>query len=136
MPLLRRHFETIGTKTLDHAEGNLEARHMDEHHARGDFWSTAGDCIYRHHVSPRNQVNAPQEKSFTIPLKYFDLLKQTQTAPECAEEYAFNDYWHADGATLSGERIGRSRFQVPGDHAKLQGLKTLPDLIQSGQKYG
>ena len=81
--------------------------------------------------------NALQEESFTITLKHFDLLKQTQTAPECAEEYAFNDCWHADGATtLSGECIGRSRFQVPGDHAKLQGLKTLPDLIQSGHKYG
>ena len=36
--------------------------------AREDFWSMSGECIYRHHVLPREQLYVPKESSFPIPL--------------------------------------------------------------------
>ena len=38
--------------------------------AKNDFWSIAGDFIYRHHVAPRVKL------SFPIPLKYIALPEQ------------------------------------------------------------
>ena len=71
------------------AEGNLDTRLVgercveptpkqkpkmvsDKESPDGDgvFWSRVGTHTYRHHVSPRNQLFAPQEESFPIPLKY------------------------------------------------------------------
>ena len=39
----------------------------------------AGDYIYRHHVSSRNQLLLHQTESFPIPLTYIDVLRQTET---------------------------------------------------------
>ena len=41
----------------------------DDGEARNDFWSIAGNYIYRHHVEPRVKLYVPREELFHIPLQ-------------------------------------------------------------------
>ena len=50
---------------------------QDDTEAKNDFWSITGDFIYRHHVEPRVKLYMPREESFPIPLKSFDVTRNT-----------------------------------------------------------
>ena len=45
--------------------------------ARDDLWSIEGNFMYRHHVEPGVQLYAPKQESFPIPLKFFDVTRDT-----------------------------------------------------------
>ena len=76
----------------------------------GDVLNKAGDDINRHNVSPHIQLYIPQEDSFPLALKYTDVVRQTQTDLDSAEERAINDNWRTDGATtLSDDWLVRIR---------------------------
>ena len=47
--------------------------------ARNDFWSISCDFIYRHHVEPRVKLYVPREESFSIPVNYIDVTRNTRT---------------------------------------------------------
>ena len=51
----------------------------DAGEATNDFWSTSGNFTYRHHVEPRVKLYSPRGESFSIPLKYIDVSRTTQT---------------------------------------------------------
>ena len=57
----------------------------------------SGNFIYRHHVEPRVKLYSPREKSFTIPLKYIDVIRSTHTDLDGAQEKGIDDYWNVDG---------------------------------------
>ena len=52
----------------------------DNAEAKNDYWSIAGDFIYRHHVEPRAKLYVPKEESFPVPLKYIDATRNTHTS--------------------------------------------------------
>ena len=54
---------------------NLKTHFPDAGEAINDFWSMAGNFIYRHHVEPRVELYSPREESFPIPLKYIDVSR-------------------------------------------------------------
>ena len=53
---------------------------MHDREVRNDYWSIEGNYIYRHHVEPRVQLYVPNEESFTIPLRYNDMVRRTKTS--------------------------------------------------------
>ena len=63
-----------------------------------DFWSMAGNFIYRHHVEPRVKLYSPREESFPIPLKYIDVSRTTHTNLDVKQEKRIDDYWNIDGS--------------------------------------
>ena len=61
---------------LGESEGSLPPPHdsfPDAGEAVNDFWSMAGNFIYRHHVAPRVKLYSPREESFPFPPKYIDV---------------------------------------------------------------
>ena len=75
--------------------------------SKGDFWSIWGDFIYRHHVEPRVKLYVPKEESFLIPLKFFDVIRTTDTSLDVMLEKNIEDYWNAGGyRELSDTRTG------------------------------
>ena len=58
--------------------------------------SMGGDFIYRHHVEPQVQLYVPKEESFSIPPKYIDVTRTTQTNLHVWQEKLINDYWNVD----------------------------------------
>ena len=83
------------------SEGSLPPPHdsfPDAGEAIHDFWSMSGSFIYRHHVEPRVKLYSPREESFTIPLKYIDVSRTTQTNLDVKQEKRIDDYWNIDGS--------------------------------------
>ena len=66
--------------------------------ARNDFWSIAGNFIYRHHVETKVKLYSPREESFPIPLKYTDVSRTTQTNLDVMQESRMDDYWNIEGS--------------------------------------
>ena len=63
---------------LGESEGSLPPPHdsfPDAGEAINDFWSMSGSFIYRHHVEPRVKLYSQREESFSIPLKYIDVIQ-------------------------------------------------------------
>ena len=63
----------------------------------------------------RTSVEAydPDHKIFPIPLKYVDVMRQTQTSVNNVSENIINDLrTEAKGVNLSEERTGTARFQI------------------------
>ena len=85
---------------LGESEGSLPQPHdslPDDGEAIHDFWSMSGNFIY-HHVEPRVKLYSPREESFTIPPKYFDVTRTTQTNLDVKQEKRIDDYWNIDGS--------------------------------------
>ena len=75
----------------------------DDTEARFGLWSISGNHIYRHHVQPRVKLYVPKEGSFPIPLKYFDVVRRTNTTLDVLLESRIDDDWNVDGCReLSG----------------------------------
>ena len=76
-----------------------------------DFWSMAGNFIYRHHVERRVKLYSPREESFPIPLKYIDVSRTTHTNLGDKQEKRIDDFWNIDGARdLSDYWTGFTQF--------------------------
>ena len=54
-------------------------RMMDNLEARSDFWSIEGNYICRHHFEFGVQIRVPKEESFSIPLRYIDVIRKIHT---------------------------------------------------------
>ena len=79
---------------------------LDDAEAKNDFWSIAGDFIYRHHVEPRVKLYMPKEESFPIPLKYVDVTRTTHTSLDLLLEEHIDDYWNVDGERELSDAYG------------------------------
>ena len=51
----------------------------DDAEAKNDFWSIAGDFIYRHHVEASVKLYMPRDESFLVLSKYIDVTRTTHT---------------------------------------------------------
>ena len=81
--------------------------------------------MYRFHVMPRCQLFVPQASFFTIPLKYNDVTRQTESDSDSAAEHTIDDCWNIDGATtLSDDWVVRSRFHFLRPRALFYGRQT------------
>ena len=65
--------------------------------ARHDFWSMSGNFMFRHHVEPRVKLHSPREESCTIPLKYNDVSRTTQSNLDVMQVSRIDDYLNVDG---------------------------------------
>ena len=84
---------------------------QDDAEAKKDFWSIAGDFIYRHHVEPRVKLNMPKEESIPIPLKYIDFTRTTHTSLDVLLQKNIDDNWNVNGEReLSDAWTGFTRF--------------------------
>ena len=101
---------------LGEAEGSLPSLHdsfPDAGEAINDFWSMAGNFIYRHHVEPRVKLYSPREESFLIPLKYIDVSRTTHTNLDVKQEKRIDYYWNVDGSRdLSDPWTGFTQFTL------------------------
>ena len=61
----------------------------------------SGSFIYRHHVEPRVKLYVPREESFSVPLKYIDVTRTTQTSLDVLLEKNIEDYWNVEGEKRS-----------------------------------
>ena len=62
----------------------------------------SGEFIYRHHEEPRLKFYDPDNETFSIPLKYVNVMRQTLTSTNHVSEHMINDLWtEAKGVTLS-----------------------------------
>ena len=61
------------------ADSAEKQREQDDLEAERDFWSISRSFIHRHHVQERQKQHVTQESSFTIPLKFFDVVRLTST---------------------------------------------------------
>ena len=68
----RRIRRTLLSKTLFKM-----TQHATTRKPKNDFWSAAGDVVYRHHVELRVKLYIPRKESFAIPLKYIDVTRNT-----------------------------------------------------------
>ena len=70
--------------------------------------------IYRHHEDTRLKLCDTDNETFPIPVKYADVMRQTQTSIKNVCENIINELWtEAKGVTLSEEWTGTTSFQIP-----------------------
>ena len=96
---------------LGESERSLSPPHdsfPDACEAMNDFWSMAGNFIYRHHVEPRVKHYSPREESFPVPLKYIDVSRTTHTNLDVKQERRIDDYWNIDGSRDLSDPFYRS----------------------------
>ena len=89
------------------------AESTDDAKARADSWSIQGDFIYRHHNEPRVQLHVPKEETFSIPLKYIDVIRSTHTFLDVAQEKRIDDYWNVDSNRNLTKFIPLKRKKLP-----------------------
>ena len=113
---------------LGESEGSLPPPQdslPDAGEAINDFWSMAGNFIYRHHVEPRV---SPREESFPIPLKHIAVSRTTRTNLDVKQERRIDDYWNIDGSRdLSDSWTGFTQFtpleEKPSDGCVWSGVR-------------
>ena len=84
----RRNSKTSwSSKTIINSGENLEREddvEIEDGDRKGinteDSWSMSGEFIYRHHEEHRLKPYDPDNETFPIPLKYVDVMRQTQTS--------------------------------------------------------
>ena len=74
----------------------------DDADARADFWSSQGDCTYRHHNEPRVQLYVPKEETFACSTKYIDVTGSTHTDLDVLQEKRI------DGSVDSSRHLSNS----------------------------
>ena len=87
--------ESDGSQPLDTLTDDCEALN--------DFWTIAGNYIYRHQVEPRVELNVPNVESFPIPLESIDVVRRTNTTLDVLLESRIDDYWNIDGGWALSE---------------------------------
>ena len=86
---------------LGESEGSLPPPHdsfPDAGEAMNYFWSMSGNFIYRHHIEPRVKLYSPGKGIFSVPLKYSDVSRTTNTNLDVKQERRIDDYWNIDGS--------------------------------------
>ena len=96
-----RQYDPVGSEDLSeelqrNSEEPQTAETKEDAEARNDFWSIAGDFIFRHHVEPRVHLYVPKEESFPIPLKYIEMTRTTHTNLDVLQENRIDDNWKVD----------------------------------------
>ena len=72
-----------------------------------------GEIIYRHHEEPGLKRYDPDNETFLIPLKYVNVMRQTQATMKNVSENVIIDIWtEAKGVKLSEGWTGTTRFQI------------------------
>ena len=62
-------------------------------------------------MEPRDELHAPREESFPVPLKYIDVTRTTHTSLDVLLEKHIEDYRNVDGGKeLSDAWTGFTRF--------------------------
>ena len=75
--------------------------------------STSGVFIYRHHEELRLKFYDSDNETFPIPLKYVDVMRETQNNINNVSEHLINDLWtEAKRVTLAEEWTGTTKFQI------------------------
>ena len=101
---------------LGESEGSFPQPHdslPDAGEAMNDFWSMSGSFKYRHHVEPRGTLYSPREESFSIPVKYIDVIRITHTNLDVKQEKRIDDYWNIDvSRDMSDPWTGFTRFTL------------------------
>ena len=80
-----------------------------------DYWSTNGDILTRHHITPRDSLFVPHEGECPLPLKYLDSFRHTELKNEYGEvERRDNDVWtsEADATKVSYWFTGKTVFDI------------------------
>ena len=96
---LVRHRPIQGESNIDflgESEGSLPQPQdslPDAGEGINDFWSMAGNFIYRHQVEPRVKLYSPRKESFPLPL-----TRTTHTNLDVKQEKRIDDYWNIDGS--------------------------------------
>ena len=83
---VRRERESFSGDSHDEAEESQPTESRDDAEVCKDFLSVHGDFIYRHHIEPRVKLYVLKEETFPIPLKYFDVMRSTNTDLDIAQE--------------------------------------------------
>ena len=78
---------------------------------RGDR-AGMGNCEQDLKKLHRSPLDVPNEDTFSVPLRYVDVRRQTRTSIDNASEHTLNDYWNAESEKLSEEWIATRRFQT------------------------
>ena len=112
--------EGAQAKQAEVAQQHAERQKLNLCTKAEDYWTTSGDCITRHHRTPRRDLFIPTEDEFAIPLKYIDILRITQTDLSTRAEKRVDDLWTADegNSKLSNLWAGYARFVVIGPKPK------------------
>ena len=63
--------------------------------------------VYRHHVSPREQLHVPTESSFPIPPTYTDVVRKTKSNLDILAESSIDDRWNIDEHGSSLRKLER-----------------------------
>ena len=70
----------------------------------------SADLSYRHHEEPRLSIYDSDDDTLPIPLKYVDVMRQTQKSTNDVSENTFSDFRTEANVTLSEEWTGTTRF--------------------------
>ena len=68
-------------------------RSVEKEGSSQDSWSMSGDFMYRHHEDPRVTLYEPDDKTFPVPLKHIDVMRQAETLIDYVPENTTNDIW-------------------------------------------
>ena len=61
----------------------------------------------------RTKLYIPDEATFTIPMTFVDVMRQTRTSIGNASEHTLTDFWNDERTVFfSEEWIGTTRFQM------------------------
>ena len=73
----------------------------------------SGECTDRYHEEPRLKFYDSDDETFPIPLKYVDVMRQTQLCLNNVSENIINDLWtEATGVNIPEEWTGTARFLI------------------------
>ena len=95
-------------------ERNLE-REDDVEVDKGDKRGMHNRILVFHEwrIYPYLKLYDPDNETFPIPVKYVDLMRQTQTSTNSVSEPIINDIWtEAKGINFSKEWAGTTRFHI------------------------
>ena len=85
----------------------------DDRKARYDFWTIAGNYVYRHHVEPRVKLHVKEEESFPISLQHFDVVRRTNATLDVLLESRIDDYLNVEAdRDPSEEWTGFTHFTI------------------------
>ena len=110
--------EAIQSNTVETVEDSKSSPNTN---TSPDYWTTSGEVLVRHHVTPRTELYSPTEDdACPVPLKYLDVTRETRTSSEIPDEGIIKDIWDPD------ESIQRKLFQEWTGTTTLDILKERP----------
>ena len=74
-----------------------------------DYWTLQGDMLIRHHRRQRLKLFIPDDQNMPIPLRYVDVIRNTETSLESPSEKNVMDYWNVTSENLAGDPMPADR---------------------------